>query len=257
MFAHSGVAEAYAHRPPYPDAVFDALASLLAGQPRVVLDLGAGEGALARPLAERVDALDAVEVSEAMITRGRGRPGGDRPNLAWLLGSAEEVDLGGPYGLAGAGASLHWMDLERVTRRLVEVLNDGAFLAIVEHGYVDLPWQARLQEVIVRHTRNLEFKADDSLIEALVRRELFERVGEHDTPTEIVRQPVAGYAEHFYSTASLAREHISEAEARAFTSSVHELVAPYSKDGLLELPVRAQISWGRPLRRARPGALGL
>ena len=253
VFAHGGVAEAYAERPPYPEAVFDTLETLLVAEPRVVLDLGAGEGALARPLAGRVDRVDAVDVSEAMIARGRTRPGGDRPNLRWLLGSAEEVELAGPYGLATAGASLHWMDLERVSERMLEVLDDGAFLAIVEHGHVDLAWQAGLQEVIVRHTRNLEFRSDESVVETLVRRELFEQVGELETATEVVRQPVEGYVEHFYSTASLAREHMSEAEAQAFSSAGRELVAPYATEGVLELSVRARVTWGRPLRRTRRG----
>lgn len=32
-FGHSGVAEAYRHRPPYPDEVFDVLESLITGRP--------------------------------------------------------------------------------------------------------------------------------------------------------------------------------------------------------------------------------
>ena len=51
VFGQPGVADAYQHRPPYPDEVFDLLERLIAGRPRAVLDIGAGEGALARPLA--------------------------------------------------------------------------------------------------------------------------------------------------------------------------------------------------------------
>ncbi|HUC24416.1 MAG TPA: class I SAM-dependent methyltransferase [Streptosporangiaceae bacterium] len=46
-----------------------------------MLDIGAGDGALARPLAERVDRVDAVDVSAAMLAAGARQPGGDRPNL--------------------------------------------------------------------------------------------------------------------------------------------------------------------------------
>ena len=52
-FTHLGVARAYRHRPPYPDEVFGILDGLISDRPRTVLDLGAGEGALARPLARR------------------------------------------------------------------------------------------------------------------------------------------------------------------------------------------------------------
>ena len=52
-FGHGGVAGAYRHRPPYPPEVFDILERIITDRPRRVLDLGAGEGALARPLAAR------------------------------------------------------------------------------------------------------------------------------------------------------------------------------------------------------------
>ena len=78
VFGQPGVADAYQHRPPYPDEVFDLLERLIADRPRAVLDIGAGEGALARPLASRVDHVDAVDASAAMIEAGRRRPGGRR-----------------------------------------------------------------------------------------------------------------------------------------------------------------------------------
>ena len=70
------MARAYRHRPPYPDEVFGVLDGLITGRPRTVLDLGAGEGALARPLAGRADHVDALDISAAMVAEGRGRPGG-------------------------------------------------------------------------------------------------------------------------------------------------------------------------------------
>lgn len=42
-FQYEAVAEAYQHRPPYPDEVFDRLAALITDEPRTVLDIGAGE----------------------------------------------------------------------------------------------------------------------------------------------------------------------------------------------------------------------
>ena len=75
VFGHPGVAAAYVHRPPCPAEVFDLLERLLVDAPRVVLDLGAGDGAIARPLAPRVDRVDAVDISAAMVEAGRNRPG--------------------------------------------------------------------------------------------------------------------------------------------------------------------------------------
>lgn len=107
VFGHPGVADAYQYRPPYPDEVFDLLERLITDRPRTVLDIGAGEGALARPLAPRVDHIDALDLSAAMVDAGRRRPGGRRSNLRWIVGAAETADLGGPYALVTAGAALH------------------------------------------------------------------------------------------------------------------------------------------------------
>jgi SAM-dependent methyltransferase len=95
-FTHPGVAMAYRHRPPYPGEVFDVLDRLITDRPQTVLDLGAGEGALARPLARRVDHVDAVDISAAMVAAGRQRPGGQAPNLRWIVGAAETAKLDGP-----------------------------------------------------------------------------------------------------------------------------------------------------------------
>ena len=82
-FQQAAVAEAYQHRPPYPDEVFDRLLELITDAPRRVLDIGAGEGAIARPLAPHVEHVDAVDFSAPMVEAGRLRPGGDRPNISW------------------------------------------------------------------------------------------------------------------------------------------------------------------------------
>lgn len=147
-FTHRGVADAYQHRPPYPAEVFTILESLITDEPRRVLDLGAGEGALARPLAARVDQVDAVDVSAAMVAAGHRRPGGQSDNLRWIVGAAETCQLAGPYALVTAGVSLHWMSWLPVMARLVSAMSDHAMLVIVEHGPRDVPWGEQLAEVI-------------------------------------------------------------------------------------------------------------
>lgn len=90
--------------------MFNVLVGLIAGEPRTVLDLGCGTGFIARPLAPRVDRVDAIDVSEAMIEEGKRLPGGDHPHLQWIVGRAEDVALHPPYALITAGDSLHWME---------------------------------------------------------------------------------------------------------------------------------------------------
>jgi trans-aconitate methyltransferase len=110
QFQDRSVVTAYPNRPPYPAEVFALLASLITDAPRAVLDVGCGDGAIARHLVERVDRLDALDFSEAMIAQGRWLPNGDHPKLYWIAGRAEDALLRSPYALITAGASLHWMD---------------------------------------------------------------------------------------------------------------------------------------------------
>lgn len=211
MFSHRGVAAAYEHRPPYPPEVFEILDDLVVDEPRRVLDVGTGEGALARPLAARFDVVDAVDVSAEMLDAGQRRPGGDQPNLHWILGAIESAPLTGPYALVTAGASLHWMHAETTMRRLAEVMTPKALLAVVEQ-------------------------------------DLFTVTGTAVTFPMRFRQPVAHYVEHFHSTASLAREHMTQTEAAEFVTAIEQITAPWAQHGVLELDIVAKLSWGRPRR---------
>jgi ubiquinone/menaquinone biosynthesis C-methylase UbiE len=246
VFGHPGVAEAYRHRSPYPDEVFGILTGLITDQPRVVLDLGAGEGALARPLARLVDQVDAVDISAAMIEAGRRQPDGDRPNLRWIVGAAQTAPLGGPYALVTAGASLHWMPRQQTLGRLARVMTGNAVLAMVGHGPQDLPWLAELTEIITRHSRSPGFNPSFSLVDALAADGLLRITGRASTGAVPFCQSVQSFVEQFHSTASLAREWMSAAESAAFDRAVEEVAAPHATDGMLELPVVAHLAWGRP-----------
>ena len=91
-FQDESVVAVYDRRLPYPDEVFDVLMSLVTDTPRTALDIGTGTGDLARPLAPRLDRVDALDMSAAMIARGQALPGGDQWNLRWIVGWAEDVD---------------------------------------------------------------------------------------------------------------------------------------------------------------------
>lgn len=246
VFGHAGVAAAYRHRPPYPDEVFEILDCLIGDRPRVVLDIGAGEGALARPLAERVDRVDAVDLSAAMVQVGRERPGGRRENLRWIVGAAETADLDGPYGLVTAGACLHWMDWPPLMARLVAMTAEGAVLVVVEHRAPGVPWRDELLEVIKRHSRTPDFNPRYDVVDALNEQGHLDIVGQVETTAVTFRQPVESYVEHFHSTASLAREHMPPQEVAVFDEAIRAAVRPWTDDGVLEMTIVARLAWGRP-----------
>ncbi|HET6743900.1 MAG TPA: hypothetical protein VFH76_33405, partial [Kribbella sp.] len=66
------------------------------------------------------------------------------------------------------------------------------------------------------------------------------------TEPVLCHQQVQDYVEGFHSTSSLARDLMAPEEAADFDALVEEAVRPYATDGVLELKVQAEISWGRP-----------
>ena len=92
VFADDEVAALYEYRAPYPPETFIILERLVVG-PRVVLDAGAGTGAIARHFPPSITRIDAVDPSAAMIARGRALPGGDDPRINWILGRADQTIL--------------------------------------------------------------------------------------------------------------------------------------------------------------------
>ncbi|MFD7157181.1 class I SAM-dependent methyltransferase [Kribbella sp. NPDC059898] len=245
-FKQQAVAEAYQHRPPYPDEVFDRLEDLITDAPRRVLDIGAGEGAIARPLAPRVEHVDAIDFSQPMIDAGRQRPGGDHPNLRWQVNPIEAADLDGPYALVTAGASIHWMPWEETFARIRPHLTPNAQLVVIDHGPVDEPWMADVVPVIVRHSRKKNHDPKFNVVDAIVERGLLDLTGTARTTRVAYRQTVADYIERLHSTSSLARDLMPADEAAAFDADVAEALRPYAKDGALDLTIEAELSWGRP-----------
>src|SRR5207248_8537433 len=138
---------AYRHRPPYPDEVFEILASLITDEPRTVLDVGAGSGDIARRLVDFVERVDAVDFSQNMIERGKQLPNGDYPHLHWIYGKVEEVALSPPYALITAGSSIHWMEWERAFPRFRSMLTPYGYLALVYRRTLSMPWDADLRKL--------------------------------------------------------------------------------------------------------------
>ena len=248
QFADESVADAYARRPPYPREVFDILSSLVAGAPRRLLDLGCGRGEVAREMlncVDKVDGIDAVDASAAMIDRGRRLPGGGDARLNWILAPAETARLRPPYGLVVAASSLHWMDWEVVLPRIKSALAPGAFLASFDDDSLPPPWQAQLDAIIPRYSTNREFEPY-RLIDELERRGLFRRIGSRTTTPVCFRQSIEAYVESFHSRNGFSRERMTAAAAREFDQAVRDAVAPHARGAFVELHPAVTVHWGVP-----------
>src|SRR5437588_12879297 len=92
-FEDLSVAERYPFRLPYPSESFDILFGLITDEPRAVLDVGTGTGDIARNMVTRVERVDAVDRSDAMIGARQTLPQGTHPRLRWISGQIEQVEL--------------------------------------------------------------------------------------------------------------------------------------------------------------------
>jgi SAM-dependent methyltransferase len=102
-----------------------------------VLDVGCGAGTLARRLASRVDHVDAVDRSPAMVSAAaHGAP----PNLTLHLADLRTADLpAGHYDAVLSSALLHHLPLADVLPRMARWVRPGGVLAAVALPHPDLP----------------------------------------------------------------------------------------------------------------------
>jgi SAM-dependent methyltransferase len=125
-----------------PGGVLDDLVRRVdATQDSVAVDLGAGTGQVAAPLAARVGTVLAMEPEPAMAALLRRRTEEQRiGNLLTLLASDRDLPTvvralgGGAWRLVTIENALHWMDADAVFRACSGLLPDGGGLAIITHG---------------------------------------------------------------------------------------------------------------------------
>jgi hypothetical protein len=199
------------------------------------------------PLPGPPDRAPAEHVAVPAVGRAVAQEQADRDRLAAAF---RHRGVAGAYRYRLSYPAEVFDILERIItdrpRRVLDLgAGEGAILAIIEHGHRDLPWRAELTEVIARHSRSPGYDPALSLADALCAAGLLEVADRAATAPVLFRQPVAEYVEQFHSTASLARELMTAEEASAFDQAVTGLVRPYAADGVLDLPVTADLAWGR------------
>jgi len=234
VFADVDVARAYRYREPYPAETFTILEGLVRG-PRVILDIGAGSGALAREMVRFSTRVDAIDPSVALMAEGRQLPHGDDQKLRWIAGTSEGGPLSGPYGLITAGASIHWMDPARTMPRLASALATGAKLALVDlrAGAHPLP---EMIDIIIRYSEVEHHKELSEIVTDLEASRHFSPEGERHTATRMVRRSLGEYLEFLHSTSTLARIRLGS-RAQAFDADVRAL---FQRHGMTDIDTTAR-----------------
>jgi len=244
-FKDQRVVDAYRHRPPYPDGVFDILAGLITDEPRTVLDVGAGSGDIARKLVNFVTRVDAVDFSHNMIERGKQLPNGDSPHLRWIYGKVEEVQLSPPYTLITAGSSIHWFEWEKVFPLFRSILTPHGYLALVYRRSLPMPWDAELRKLRAQYLTQADHRGSQASKE-LELRGFFHKRGEKETAPIPFFQSIDDFIEGLHSRSSLSLEHMSQQKADELDHEVRTLLLQFHSDGILPLQVVGLVIWGTP-----------
>jgi len=250
QYQDRSVVDVYHLRPWYPEETFSLLAELCDPVCRRVLDVGCGTGEIARRLAPRVDHVDALDLSPAMLAKGKDSPGGDAPNLRWIHGEAESAAVDPPYGLVTAASSLHWMVWAIVLPRFAQILTPGGVLAIVyEHASgPPEPYANQLGKLILESLsdRGIAHREPWDLIEELQARNLFVVTGEALTEPVFQEQTVDEFVDSIHARTNFSRERMGAESAADFDSRAKDILLPAYPTGSLRMSVQMKVVWGRP-----------
>ena len=141
-------------RLPYPRRLFDDLRSRagLTGKGRL-LDLACGTGQITFPLSADFDEVVALDQEPESVAFGRAKAEAlGLTHTEWLVGTAEDADLTGPFDMITIGNAFHRIQRQRVAERVVAWLRPGGHLALLWGGIPSAgadDWQQALQAIIV------------------------------------------------------------------------------------------------------------
>ena len=245
-FDDSEVARRYSARPPYARDAITFLRGLIDPSSYVVLDLGTGTGKIARELAPTVARVDAVDMSAPMLAEGKRLA--DSGAIRWIHARVEDADLVGPYGLATAGASLHWMEWDVVLPRFGTWLAPESYLAIVEDITLANPWDAEVGPVLARYSMNKDFQPYNMLTIAqeLERRGLFQQVGMRTTDPAPFQQTAAGWVESWHARNGFSRDRMGPTAARECDDRLMAIIDRHCPTGVVEQRTMGRVIWGWP-----------
>jgi ubiquinone/menaquinone biosynthesis C-methylase UbiE len=145
------MADVYDARPPYPTALVDTLCELATNTGPRVLDIGAGIGHLALPLAQRGLEVVAVEPARAMLDRLQSSAGNSGLSLQSFHAAAEALPLEcASVDLSLIADALHFVDAELAGAQLRRVLVPRGVLAIVTCEFAETPFMREIQKLVAQ-----------------------------------------------------------------------------------------------------------
>jgi len=247
QFEDVSVVAAYSARPPYPLAFFDFLQGLHAPDgPRRILELGCGTGDVTLGLLSHADEIHAVEPSSQMLLAALERAMADDPRIKWINAAAEEAPFAGPYSLAVAAESLHWMEWSVALPKVARALAPDAHLVIADRGWNGAsPWDCELAQLISKYSTNQDYRPYD-LAEELKTRGLFTEVGRRSTVPIIFSQSIDDHIKATHSRNGFSRQRMDGQAAGEFDQQFRNLLEHDCPGGIVSRSMVVNMIWGKP-----------
>jgi SAM-dependent methyltransferase len=251
----------YRFRPDYSSEIYAILAGLLRGQPRSLLDAGCGPGKIVCGLLDQIDRADAVDPSAEMLDMARSSPAGRDPRIRWIHSRIEDAELSPPYGLIAAGASIHWMDVDRVLPRFRQAQAPGAFLAVLDgDAPIDPPWDVEATRFMLHFLEKMDGErpqwwasASQRLRQPVLNHPAFECVGAVISEPVQVAQNITDFLACEHSRSTWSEDHLGEKASAQFDKGLRELLTPFATDDILTFSVQTRLEWGRILSLSAQG----
>ncbi len=182
-----GTAKYYArYRPGYPRAFFaDVVKKFSISRKERLLDLGCGTGQLAIPLAPYFEKVIAMDPEPEMLQEGkRQAKRAKAKNIQWVRGDSETLSRRmRRFKLVVMGRSFHWMDRDKVLKKLYRMIESGGGIIIVaEHDVIPatkIRWKKSVKKVIQKYLGEERragsgvYKKQEERHQAVIARSLF------------------------------------------------------------------------------------
>lgn len=154
-----GTAKYYAkYRPKYPKEFFaDVVKKFSLNGKDNLLDLGCGTGQLAIPLSPYFKKIIAMDPEPEMLKEGKLQAKRAKiKNIKWVRDGSDTVSpKTGKFRLVVIGRAFHWMDRDKILKKLYKMIEPGGGIIIVaEHNIIPpikIKWKKAIKETIQKY----------------------------------------------------------------------------------------------------------